>query len=87
MSQVLIGGQFQASLDLGSFEEVIVTATHHKRQSAQVGKDGSRAILPVQAQENPCFGMVMSLEIALNDRDSPTQFGSVFPIAGISKGP
>jgi hypothetical protein len=86
MSQVLIGRQFQAGLDLGSFEELIVTATHHKRQSAPVGQDGSCAILPVEAQQHPFFRVVMGLSIALNDRDSPTQFGSVFPIAGVSKG-
>lgn len=84
---MLIGRQFQASLDLGSLEELIVTATHHKRQSAQVGQDGSCAILPVEAQQHPFFRVVMGLSIALNGRDSPTQFGSIFPLPGFPKVP
>jgi hypothetical protein len=49
MSQVLIGRQLQTSLDLGALHHLIVFPTHHKRQPSQIGEDGSRAILPVEA--------------------------------------
>src|SRR6266568_7037786 len=82
---MLIGREFQASLDLSALQELIVTAPHDKRQSGQVGKDGSRAILSVEAQQHTFFRVVMGLAVALNGRHCPTQFGSVFPIAGVSK--
>ena len=50
VGQVLIGRQFQASLDLGSLQDLIVFATHDIRESCQIGEDGSRAILPIQAR-------------------------------------
>src|SRR6266699_6103360 len=76
---MLIGREFQASLDLSALQELIVTAPHDKRQSGQVGKDGSRAILSVEAQQHTFFRVVMGLAVALNGRHCPTQFGSVFP--------
>ena len=44
----------------------------HKREPSQIGHDGSRPILPVEAEQNPFFGMVMRLEIALNGCDGQT---------------
>src|SRR2546423_11888615 len=85
VGQMLIGRQGQASLDLGPLQDLRVFPTHHKRQPGQVGKNSSSAILSVEAQQNPFFGMVMRHKIALNGRDGPTQFGTVFPIAGVSK--
>jgi len=85
MSQVLVGRQFQASLDLGPLQDLIVFPAHHKRQSSQVSEDSTCAILPVEAQERTLLGMVMRLEIALNGRDCPTQFCTVFSIARVSK--
>jgi len=82
---MLIGRQGQASLDLGPLQDLRVFPTHHKRQPGQLGKNSSSAILSVEAQQNPFFGMVMRHKIALNGRDGPTQFGTVFPIAGVSK--
>ena len=85
MGQMLIRRQFQASLDLGALQELRVFPTHHKRQSGQVGKDGSCAILPVKAQQNTFFGVVMGLSVALNGCDGPTQFSSVLAVARVSK--
>jgi len=77
MGQVLIGGQFQASLDLGSLYKLRVFPAHHKRQPGQIGEDSSRPILSVEAQECMLLGMVMCLEIALYGRDGSTQFYTV----------
>jgi hypothetical protein len=59
VGQVLIGRQFQASLDFSAFQEMIGFATHHKRQASSISEDGSRAILPVEAQQNTFFRVVM----------------------------
>ena len=85
VGQVLIGRQFQANLDFSAFQEMIGFAAHHKRQPSEISEDGSRAILPVEAQQNTFFSVVMGLSVALYGRDCPTQFCSVFPIAGVSK--
>jgi hypothetical protein len=59
VGQVLIGRQFEASLDFSAFQEVIGFAAHHKRQPSEISEDGSRAILPVEAEQNTFFGVVM----------------------------
>jgi len=82
---MLIGRQFEASLDFGSLQDLIVFAAHHIGQSCQVGQDGSCAILPIEAQQNTFFRVVMSLSVAVYGRDGPTQFCPVFPVAGVSK--
>ena len=46
VGQLLIWRKFQASLDLGPLQDLIVFATHDIRQSCQIGQDSSRAILP-----------------------------------------
>ena len=85
VGQVLIGRQFQASLDLGSLQDLLVFATHDIRESCQIGEDGSRAILPIQAQHGTLFGVIVRLEICSNGRHCSTQFCPVFAIARISK--
>jgi hypothetical protein len=50
MLEVLIWRKFQASLDLGPLQDLIVFATYDIRQSCQVSEDGSRAVLPIQAR-------------------------------------
>ena len=87
MGQVVIGRQVQASLDLGPLQDLIVTATHHKRQSGQISEDGSCPILSIKAQQNTFFGRMMRLEVALNSHYSPTQFCSVLTVARVSKRP
>ena len=59
VGQVLIGRQFQANLDFSAFQEMIGFAAHHKRQPSEISEDGSRAILPVEAQQNTFFRVVM----------------------------
>jgi len=85
VGQVLIGRQFQASLDFSAFQEMIGFATHHKRQPSEISEDGSRTILPIEAEQNTFFRVVMGFSVALHGCDGPTQFGSVFPMAGVSK--
>ena len=84
VGQMLIGGQFQASLDLGSLQDLIVTATHHKRQPSQIGKDGSCAVLPIEAKKGTRIGMLVRFEVALDRCHCPTQLCPVFTIPRIS---
>jgi hypothetical protein len=60
-------------------------ATHHKRQPSEISEDGSRTILPVEAEQNTFFKVVMGFSVALYGRDGSPQFCSVFPIARVSK--
>ena len=85
VGQMLIGRQIQTRLDLGSLQEVILFAAHHKRQSGQIGENRSRPILSIQAKQNTLFGVVMGLSVALNDRDSPTQFCPILSVPRVSK--
>jgi hypothetical protein len=85
VSHLLIGRQFQAGLDLRSLHNLIVFATHDRGQPCQIGEDGSRAILRPDGQDGTRFGVVVNLEVALNGRHRPTQFCSVFAVAGIAK--
>ncbi len=50
MREVLVCWQVQTSLHVRSLQDLIVFATHDIGQSCQVGEDGSRAILPIQAR-------------------------------------
>ena len=47
-AELLVWGEVQAGLDLGSVKELVVLASHHIREASQVSYDGSRAILPIQ---------------------------------------
>jgi hypothetical protein len=57
--ELLIGRQVQAGLDLSTIEQLIVFASHDKRQSGQIHQDGSCPILSIQAQQGTLFGMVV----------------------------
>src|SRR5712692_7914798 len=85
VGQVLIGRQFEASLDFGSLQDLIVFAAYHIGQSCQIGKNGPCAIWRIEAQQNTFFRVVMDLSVAVYGREGPTQFWPVFPIAGVSK--
>ncbi len=85
MREVLVFWQVQTSLHVRSLQDLIVFATHNIGQSCQVGEDGSRAILPIQAQQGMLFGVVVRLEVALDGRYCPTQLGPVLPVARVSK--
>jgi hypothetical protein len=85
MLEVLIWRKFQASLDLGPLQDLIVFAPHDIPQSCQVNEDGSCPVLPIQAQEGTRFGVVVGLKIALDGCHCPTQFCPVLAIARISK--
>ena len=85
MGELLIGRKFQASLDLGSLQNLIVFAPDHIRQSCEIGEDGCCAILPIQAQQGALLGAVVRFEVVSDGRHCPTQFCPVLPIARIAK--
>jgi len=85
VGQVLIWRKFQASLDLGSLQDLRVFATHDIRQSCQIGEDGSCPILPIQAQQSALCGVVMRFEVASDDCHRPTELDPVLAIARIPK--
>ncbi len=41
--ELLIGGQVQAALDLGSIQQAVVFAAHDEREVSQIGEDGPGA--------------------------------------------
>ncbi len=51
-AELLIGGQVQATLDLGPIQHGVVFAPCHEREASQVGKDGPGALLPIQPQQS-----------------------------------
>ena len=85
VGQRLLGRKLQTSLDLGSLQDLRVFAAHDIRQSCQISEDGSRPILPVQAEQGTRFGVVVRFERPLDGCYCLTQLCSVFSIPGISQ--
>jgi hypothetical protein len=49
-AELLIWGKVQASLDLRLVKHLILFAAYYIGEPGEIGKDGSGAILPIQAQ-------------------------------------
>ncbi len=86
MSQLLIGGQVQTSLNLGSIQKLIVLPPRHIEEASQVGEDRSRAILPIQPQQGMRRLQAVRLQIATDGHDRATQFFPVRSVAWVPEG-
>ena len=81
---VPIGGQVQARLDERMIEHGVVFAAHHKRESCQIGDDGSRAILPIQPEQGTFLREMMRLQIAPDGPERLTQFLPIQSVAFVA---
>jgi hypothetical protein len=84
--ELLIGRQMQAMLDLRSIQHGVVFAAYHRGETCQIGKDGSRAILPIQPQHDSLLWQAMGLAVELNGGHRPAQFLPIEPIARVGEG-
>jgi len=73
-------GQMQAALNLSARKPGIVFAAHDEREAGQIGKDGSRPILPIQPHQGAFQRELMGSKIAPNGLYRATQFFPVQPV-------
>lgn len=79
-TELLIGRQVQAALDLGPIQHGIVFASCHERKACQISKDGSHTIEPIQPHQGTFLRELVRLQIALNGGHCPTQFLPVLTV-------
>jgi hypothetical protein len=86
-SEVLIGGQVQARLDLGTIEELVVFAARDLRHVAHIRHDRPAAILTIQTHQRSLGGKVMGLDIRLDGALRPASLLAIPPVPRVSKRP
>jgi hypothetical protein len=85
-TKLLIGGQVQTGLDLGSIKELLVFAAHHEREPRKIREHGPCPILPVQPQEYLYFWPLMGRCVALDHRHRSAQLLPVRAVARVAEG-
>src|SRR5260370_7365377 len=83
----LIRGKMQTRLDQRMIEGSILFATRHKRETRQISKHGSRAVLAVEPEEGACLWELVSREVTWNRSDALTQLLPLAPSAPFPKTP
>ena len=80
------GGRCRRACTSGGSCEPIVFAARHYRQSGQIGEDGPRAILSIQAEKGALFREIVCLHVRLDRRHCAAQLLAVLSVARITKG-
>ena len=84
--ELLIGRQVQVRLDDRQVKYPIVFAAHHKRETCQIGQDGSGPIEPIKPEERARFWKLVRSQVGLDRLHRSAQLLSVLSVASIAEG-
>jgi hypothetical protein len=60
-------------------------AAHHIREASQIGQDRSRAILPIQPQQDQLLWQVIGFNVELYGSHGPAQFFPELPVTRVGE--